>query len=304
MLKNLTLEEVQAAAPGSEIVEAGTFFRSTSCNAKSAGCLDYINVLLPRALPIDKDGDPIPVGEFPDLKFLELTHALGGELILIRTGKFIPPTEEDPAPAFELRHPKDSQDIAVHVAWNQRRGYPIRDSGGRHGPFGAKYGASWYKRYPVSSCLRSGPCPHDCCGEDVWILPANGPIKHILDYLSAQTEHKIAEGDTAAKISEEAEREYQAHKAEYRAELEQSDLIDRFKKAYGCDECITFELKDDFVEIVSPLGTDRVRYDAKCMATIRRSVESAERCNLYEDIGLFDALAGIAAVRAIASLLF
>lgn len=302
MLKDLTLEEVQAAAPGGEITEAGAFFRSTSRTAKSAGCPDYIDILLPRTLPIDEDGNPIPVGEFHDLKFLELTHALGGEIILIRTGKFFPPTEENPVPAFELKHPKDSQDVAIHVFWDRPRGYPIRDSGGLHGPFGAKYGASWYKRYPATFCARFDSCLHNCCGEDVWVLPANGPIKRILDYLSTQTDHKIAEGDTAARIREDAEREYQAHKAEYRAELEQSGLIERFRKAYERDEHIIFELKDDHVEVVSPLGTDRIRYDDKCVATIRRSIETAERINCYEDSGMLDVLASIAAIRTIINL--
>lgn len=290
MLKDLTLEEVQAAAPGAEITEAGAFFRSTSRNAKRAGCLDYINVLLPHTLPIDEDGDPIPVGEFHDMTFLELTHALGGEMILIRTGKFTPPTEENPVPTLELRHPKDSQDVAIHVSWDRPRGYPLRDPGGLDGPFGAKYGASWHKRYPVIPCPHFDSCQRDCCGEDVWVLPANGPIKRILDYLSTQTDHKIAEGDTAARIREDVEREYQAHKAEYRAELEKSDLIERFRKASGRDESITFELKDDYVEIVCPTGADHIPYDENLMTTIQRIVASAEQCNFYEDSGLLGLL--------------
>lgn len=268
------LKELQRATPTAIITEEGDYFRLVSLNATRYGMSDYIANLLPRNLPIDRNGNPITIGEFHDEDFDSLQSALGGSTMVIRTGEFTPGTTENPAPTMQLKHPAESRDIAIHVLWNERHGYPLYDKGGLTGVFGQRYHASWYHRYPPATCHKS------CCGEDVWVLPADGPIKQLCEWLAYKTNYMIAEGDAAARDREEAEREYQAHKAEFRQQFEESGLIERFREVYRSDDgLIVMALEEDEVAITCPSGVDRYPYDGQLIPTITASIERAQRAN-------------------------
>lgn len=276
MEREITLKQAQEAVTDGEVSEAGEFFRCVSRSASQHGCHDYIVTLIPRCLPVDRHGGVFVAGEFFDVDFSELKQGLGGFLTLVRTGKFMPPTAENPVPTFLIQHPRVATDIAVHILWDDCNGDLLRDKGGLTGEFAKKYGASWHRRYLLPSC------PKEQQGEDIWIVPANGPIHHIRDYLIAQVDHEIAEGDAAVAIRAAKEREYQAHKAKYRQQLEESGLIERFRAAYERDG-ITLELGENEVIITCPTGIDRIRYDQNLIPTIRESVNSGEFVNYLVD---------------------
>ena len=293
MLKEVPIEEVKSVITDADVeheAESG-YYVLTSKNAVKTGVAGYPLTLIPDRLPVNGRGGFIVPGSVGCVGIPRFYSELGVlpcfARFEVRTGRFI--QVENQSPRLLIQHPGEAEHFVLHVLWNPTAKPPV---GGMDSDFAKHHGAIWYRRFDNLSDSEGEPYGN----EDVWVLPATGFVKALCYSLAATAQQEIDAGDTA-------EREFQAHKAEYRAELEQSDLLERFCKAYGPDG-ITRELKEDHVEITAPSGVDRIRYDAKCLPIIRESVEDAERLDALKASGLLDAMADIFAFRAIIGLLF
>lgn len=270
---------------------SGHYVLESKNAAKTGRAADYPLLLLPEKLPVDGRGGFLLPGGVGEVNCPQLCFDLGVLPRLVQlhvhTGHLI--SADGQPPRFILQHPGEADCFALHVCWNANLMPP---AGGMDSNFAKRHGAIWYRRFENLSDDEGTTYGN----EDVWMLPATGFVKALCYSLAASTQQSIDAGD-------QAERDFQEHKAERRNEPEKTDLIERFNKVYGPDGT-TLELKDDCVEITSPNGVDRIRYDAKCIPTLRRSVETAEHFDLMQDSGLLDAMIELTAIRTVLGLLF
>jgi len=227
---------------------------------------DYPLFLVPKELPVDGRGGFLIPGRASTFSFCPFfDYGLGlppreGRLF-IETGHF--EQEEGKSPYFTLLHPNESDHLMLHVLYGADE---EPSSSGLDSHFGKLTHAVWYRHY-------EGMYNDDTLYKhhDIWVLPTGGVVEPIILQLAATNQRLIDAGEAE-------ELKYQKYKAGFRAAMEASGLIERFREAYGKSFLLT--LTEDHLSIMCEDGVeDQIRYTVEGFVGLNRSVEWAEQQN-------------------------